>query len=65
VLTLTAKKSLALQLIAAGISRDGSTVLGATGGFEPGPGHNIVSVPFAGGPVKVLIRGAFSPSWNG
>jgi len=63
--TLTAKKSVALQLIAAGISRDGSTVLGATGGFEPGPGHNIVSVPFAGGPVKVLIRGAFSPSWNG
>jgi Tol biopolymer transport system component len=63
--TLTAKKSVALQLIAAGISRDGSTVLGATGGFEPGPGHNVVTVPFAGGPVKVLIRNAFAPSWNG
>lgn len=62
---LSSKKSVAYGLIAAGISRDGSTVLGATGGFEPGPGHNIVSVPFAGGPVKVLIRNAFSPSWNG
>lgn len=62
---LSSNKSLAYGLIAAGISRDGSTVLGATGGFEPGPGHNIVSVPFAGGPVKVLIRNAFSPSWNG
>jgi Tol biopolymer transport system component len=62
---LSSNKSLAYGLIAAGISRDGTTVLGATGGFEPGPGHNIVSVPFAGGPVKVLIRGGFAPSWTG
>jgi Tol biopolymer transport system component len=61
---LTRKKSVALGLIAAGISRDGSTVLAATGGFEPGPGHNVVSVPFAGGPITTLVRNAFAPSWN-
>jgi Tol biopolymer transport system component len=58
------KRSLAFGLVAAGISRDGTTVLGATGGLEPGPGHNIVTVPFAGGPVKVIVRNAYSPSWN-
>lgn len=63
--TLTAKKSIALQLVAAGISRDGSTVLAATGGFDPGSAHNVVSVPFAGGPVTTLVRNAFAPSWNG
>jgi hypothetical protein len=62
---LTAKKSIALQLQAAGISRDGSTVLATTGGLEPGPGSAVVTVPFAGGPPTTLIRGAFAPSWNG
>ena len=57
---------MALQLVAAGISRDGSTVLGVTGGFDPtGSGHDVVSVPFAGGTPKVLVRDAFAPSWNG
>lgn len=51
-------------LVATGISRDGSTVLAATGGFDPGSRHNIVTVPFAGGTPKVLVRGAFAPSWN-
>ena len=60
----SAKKSLAYQLFAAGISRDGTTVLASTGGLEPGPGHNIVSVPFAGGPATVLVRNASAPSWN-
>jgi Tol biopolymer transport system component len=58
-------RSVAFGLMAAGISRDGSTVLGATGGFEPGPNHNVVTVPFAGGPATVIVRDAFSPSWNG
>ncbi len=61
---LSAKALLAHQLLAAGISRDGTTVLATTGGFEPGPGHNIVSVPFAGGPATVLVRDASAPSWN-
>jgi hypothetical protein len=62
--TLNAKRSIALQLEVAGLSRDGSTVLATTGGLEPGPGSAVVSVPFAGGPVTTLIRSAFSPSWN-
>jgi dipeptidyl aminopeptidase/acylaminoacyl peptidase len=61
---LSAKGSLAYQLFATGISRDGTTVLASTGGFEPGPGHDIVSVPFAGGPATVLVRDASAPSWN-
>jgi Tol biopolymer transport system component len=55
---------LATQLVATGISRDGSSVLAATGGFDPGGRHDIVSVPYAGGPPKVLVRGGFLPSWN-
>lgn len=62
---LARRKSVALQLVASGISRDGSTVLGATGGLDPSSPHNVVSVPFAGGTPKVLVRGAFAPSWNG
>jgi Tol biopolymer transport system component len=61
---LSANKSLAYQLFAADISRDGTTVLASTGGLEPGPGHDIVSVPFAGGPATVLVRNASAPSWN-
>jgi dipeptidyl aminopeptidase/acylaminoacyl peptidase len=63
--TFSRKVSIAYQLIAEGISRDGSTVLGLTGGLEPSRASNIVTVPFAGGPLKVLIRGAYAPSWNG
>jgi len=62
--TFSHRRSIALSLVAAGISRDGSTVLAATGGFEPGPGHNVVTVPFAGGPLKTIVRDAFAPSWN-
>lgn len=61
---LSPRKSIAYGLVAVGISRDGSTVLATTGGLEPGPGHNIVTVPFVGGPPTVLVRDAFSPSWN-
>ena len=59
------KRLVGYQLIAAGISRDGSTVLAMTGGLEPSASNNIVTVPFAGGPLKVLVRGAYAPSWNG
>jgi Tol biopolymer transport system component len=54
--------------IGAALSADGKTVLGSLGGFE-GPSANnqlkIVSVPYAGGPQKVLVRGGFNPSWGG
>jgi Tol biopolymer transport system component len=62
---LSRKKSIALELVAAGISRDGSTVLAATGGYDPGGGNNnVVTVPFAGGPLRLIARHAFAPSWN-
>ena len=41
-----------------------STVLGYTGGFEPGPAHNVATVPYAGGKPKVLVKNAFEPAWS-
>jgi Tol biopolymer transport system component len=46
------------------ISRDGSTVLGATGGFEPPGPHNVVTIPYAGGRPTVIVRHAYDPDWN-
>ncbi|HEX7058873.1 MAG TPA: hypothetical protein VF176_03395 [Solirubrobacterales bacterium] len=48
----------------AALSADGQFILGATGGFEPGPGHNVVSVPYSGGRGRVLARNAFEPDWS-
>jgi Tol biopolymer transport system component len=50
--------------VGAALSDDGTTVLGSTGGFEPGPGHNVATIPYAGGKVKILVRNAFEPDWN-
>ncbi len=52
------------SIVGYGLSRDGITVLAATGGFEPGPGHNVVAIPYDGGAAVVLARGAIAPSWN-
>ena len=46
------------------ISKDGSTVLGYTGGFDPGSAHNVATFPYAGGKAKVLVKNAYSPSWS-
>jgi dipeptidyl aminopeptidase/acylaminoacyl peptidase len=46
------------------LSSDGKTVLGFTGGFEPGPDHDVVTVPYAGGKLKVLAMNAFEPDWS-
>jgi hypothetical protein len=46
------------------LSADGSTVLGDTGGFEPGPGHKVVTIPYTGGKPKVLASNASEPSWS-
>jgi Tol biopolymer transport system component len=46
------------------LSADGKTVLGFTGGFEPGPNHNAATVPYAGGKLKVLVHNAFEPDWS-
>jgi Tol biopolymer transport system component len=46
------------------ISSDGTTVLGATGGFEPGPNHTVSTIPYGGGKTKVLVKNAFEPDWS-
>lgn len=46
------------------LSKDGSTVLGFTGGFEPGPNHAVASVPYAGGKKKILVKGGYEPDWS-
>jgi hypothetical protein len=48
------------------LSPDGTTVLGTTGlGFGGNPHPKVVTVPFNGGKQKVLVNGAFEPSWGG
>jgi Tol biopolymer transport system component len=46
------------------LSGDGKVVLGSLGGFEPGPGHKVVSIPYAGGGPKVLANNASEADWN-
>jgi hypothetical protein len=46
------------------LSGDGTTILGFTGGFEPGPNHNVATAPYNGGKVKVLVKNAFEPDWS-
>ena len=51
-------------LVGTRLSADGRTVLGATGGFDPGSHHDIVTVPYSGGAPTVLVRGGFDPDWT-
>ncbi|HEY0278175.1 MAG TPA: hypothetical protein VGC32_07895 [Solirubrobacterales bacterium] len=46
------------------LTADGSTILGTIGlGF--GPSHpKIVTMPWGGGPEKLLVAGAYFPSWS-
>lgn len=46
------------------LSADGKTVLGFTGGFDPGLAHKVATVPFTGGKKKVLATKAYEPSWS-
>ncbi len=46
------------------LSADGSTVLGSLGGFEPGPGHKVVTIPYKGGKPKTLANNASEPDWS-
>jgi Tol biopolymer transport system component len=46
------------------LSADGSTVLGSIGGFEPGPGHKVVTIPYQGGKPKTLANNASEPDWS-
>jgi hypothetical protein len=54
-----------LDVTPGGLSLDGKTVLIDFGGFENPPGAGTVeTIPFAGGPAKVLVKHAGDPSWN-
>jgi Tol biopolymer transport system component len=46
------------------LSKDGITVLGFTGGFEPGPRHRVEAVPYGDGVVKTLVNNAYEPDWS-
>jgi Tol biopolymer transport system component len=50
--------------VAANLSEDGKTVLGATGGPDPTNKHNVVTMPYTGGKATVLVRKAFDPDWS-
>jgi hypothetical protein len=53
------------QLIGAGISRDGRTVLIDQGSFEEPPSSGrVLAIPFAGGRAKVLVAHGAQASWN-
>jgi Tol biopolymer transport system component len=50
--------------LATGLSADGSTILGSSGGFEwPRPAH-IVTAPYTGGTPKTLVARGQSPDWS-
>jgi hypothetical protein len=50
--------------VAADLTANGRTVLGATGGADPSSAHNVVTMPYKGGKAKVLVKRAFAPDWN-
>ncbi len=60
--TLTRERE--IGFVGTALSKDGSTVLGSLGGFEPGPGHKVVSIPYTGGKPKVLANNASEPDWS-
>jgi Tol biopolymer transport system component len=50
--------------VGSAISKDGRTVLGYTGGFDPSSAHNVATFPYGGGRAKVLVKNAFLPDWS-
>lgn len=55
--------SVAQGLVGYALSRDGRSILAATGGPDPSD-SNVVSVPYGGGKLRVLARHAHSPDWS-
>lgn len=53
-----------LGFVGAALSADGRSILGSTGGLEPGGVHDVVTMPYSGGKRTILARGAYSPDWN-
>jgi hypothetical protein len=60
-----AARKLGTFFLPAGISRDGTTIVAATNGPDPGAHHDIVAAPFGGGPLNLLVRGGADPDWTG
>jgi Tol biopolymer transport system component len=60
--TLTKERE--VGFVGTALSSDGKLVLGSLGGFEPGPGHKVVTIPYAGGKPKVLANNASEPDWS-
>jgi hypothetical protein len=50
--------------VASALSADGRTVLGMTGGPDPGRRHDVVTLPYAGGKPTVLVKRATDPDWT-
>ncbi len=46
------------------LSKDGSHVLAATGGYDPQAKGDVVSAPYAGGKATVLVKDADLPDWS-
>jgi Tol biopolymer transport system component len=60
--TLTKERE--VGFVGTALSGDGKFVLGSIGGFEPGPGHKVVRIPYTGGKPKVLANNASEPDWS-
>jgi Tol biopolymer transport system component len=50
--------------VAADLTANGRTVLGTTGGADPGNRHDVATMPYKGGKAKVLVKRAFAPDWT-
>jgi Tol biopolymer transport system component len=62
--TRALSKNMETGFVATDLTADGRTVLGMTGGADPANRHNVVTVPYAGGKPKVLVRHAAYPDWT-
>jgi WD40 repeat protein len=51
-------------LVGFGLSADGQTVLGHTGGPDPNARHDVVTIPYGGGDPEILVRRAGFPDWS-
>ena len=50
--------------LASALSKDGTTILGSSGGFEWPGQPRVVTAPYTGGKTTTLIARGYSPDWN-
>jgi dipeptidyl aminopeptidase/acylaminoacyl peptidase len=46
------------------LSADGKTILGHTGGPDPGNAHDVITLPYGGGEETVVVQDAAYPDWT-